>query len=62
MCFSLHKAFFEKRRKYNIPVWMCVHPELNQYIKDVLVGAKPLLANGDTNKVVLAISNKVGQA
>lgn len=52
------QAFFEKRRKYNIPVWMCIHPELNQYIKDVLVGARTLMRSGDVDKVVLAITNK----
>lgn len=38
---------------------MCVHPELNQYIRDVLVGARALIKKGDMDKIVLAISNKV---
>ena len=56
---SHHLAFFERRRKYNVPVWMCVHPELNQYIKDVLVATKTLIRKGEMDKIVLAIKNKV---
>ena len=50
---------FERRRKYNVPVYMCVHPELNQYIRDVLVGVKGLLGRGLVDKLVVAIKNKV---
>ena len=56
---SHHLVFFERRRKYNVPVWMCVHPELNQYIKDVLVATKTLIRKGEIDKIVLAINNKV---
>jgi hypothetical protein len=52
-------VFFERRRKYNVPVWMCVHPELNQYIKDVLVATKTLIRKGEIDKIVLAINSKV---
>ena len=56
---SHHLVFFERRRKYNVPVWMCIHPELNQYIKDVLVATKTLIRKGEMDKIVLAIRNKV---
>ena len=56
------QVLFERRRKYNIPVWLCVHPELNQYIKDVLVGTRTLIRKGEMEKVVLAISDKVMSA
>ena len=52
-------VIFERRRKYNVPVWMCVHPELNQYIKDVLVATRTLIRKGEIDKIVLAINNKV---
>ena len=52
-------VLFERRRKYNVPVWMCVHPELNQYIKDILVATRTLIRKGEIDKIVLAISNKV---
>lgn len=38
---------------------MCVHPELNKYIRDVLVGTKTLIRKGAMDKVVLAINDKV---
>lgn len=34
---------FERRKKYNVPVQMCSHPDLNQYILDVLQTMRPLL-------------------
>jgi mitotic spindle assembly checkpoint protein MAD2B len=34
---------FERRRKYEVPVWMSRHPELNEYIYQVLDNIKPLL-------------------
>lgn len=52
-------ALFERRHKYNIPVYMCAHPELNEYIRDVLLGLKPVLDEGEVEKVVLSIKNKV---
>ncbi len=50
---------FERRRKYNVPVYMCVHPELNQYIRDVLLGIRSPLAQGLVEKLVVVIKNKV---
>ncbi|XP_021099028.1 mitotic spindle assembly checkpoint protein MAD2B isoform X3 [Heterocephalus glaber] len=36
-------GIFQKRKKYNVPVQMSCHPELNQYIQDTLHCVKPLL-------------------
>ena len=52
-------VLFERRRKYNIPVHMSVHPELNQYLKNVLSSVRPLLEEGAVDRTVLAIHNKV---
>ncbi|XP_078368970.1 mitotic spindle assembly checkpoint protein MAD2B-like isoform X2 [Oculina patagonica] len=49
---------FERRKKYNVPVQMCCHPDLNQYILDVLQTTKPLLEKGEVQRVALVISNK----
>ena len=38
---------------------MSVHPELNQYLKDVLSSVRPLLEEGAVERTVLAIHNKV---
>ena len=56
MCIVL----FQRRRKYNIPVHMCVHPELNQYVRDVLDGVRPLLEAGQVDSVAVLIKDKVG--
>ena len=53
-------AAFQRRRKYNIPVHVCAHPELNQYIRDVLDGIRPLLEAGQVKHVAVLIKNKVG--
>ncbi len=42
-----------------MPVYMCVHPELNQYIRDVLLGIRSPLAQGLVEKLVVVIKNKV---
>lgn len=49
---------FERRKKYNVPVQMCCHPDLNQYILDVLHTMKPLLEKGEVQRVALVISDK----
>jgi len=49
---------FERRKKYNVPVQMCCHPDLNQYILDVLQTIKPLLEKNEVQRVTLVISNK----
>ena len=52
-------VLFQRRRKYNVPVQMCGHPELNQYMRDVLGSVRPLLEKGAVDRVVLAIEDKV---
>ncbi|XP_068702027.1 mitotic spindle assembly checkpoint protein MAD2B-like isoform X1 [Montipora capricornis] len=49
---------FERRKKYNVPVQMCSHPDLNQYILDVLQTMRPLLEKGEVQRVSLVISDK----
>jgi hypothetical protein len=52
-------ALFQRRRKYSIPVHICAHPELNQYIRQVVDGIKPLLEAGQVDHVSVIIRNKV---
>ena len=52
-------AVFQRRRKYNVPVQMCGHPELNQYIRDVLGSIRPLIEKQALDKVVLIVDDKV---
>uniref|UniRef100_S4RU02 Mitotic spindle assembly checkpoint protein MAD2B n=1 Tax=Petromyzon marinus TaxID=7757 RepID=S4RU02_PETMA len=54
-------GIFEKRRKYNVPVQMSCHPEVNRYIEDTLHCIRPLLEQQRQNAVeqfVVAIVNK----
>ncbi|XP_045155213.1 mitotic spindle assembly checkpoint protein MAD2B isoform X1 [Echinops telfairi] len=51
-------GIFQKRKKYNVPVQMSCHPELNRYIQDTLHCVKPLLEKNDVEKVVVVILDK----
>uniref|UniRef100_A0A8C2N7S5 MAD2 mitotic arrest deficient-like 2 n=1 Tax=Cricetulus griseus TaxID=10029 RepID=A0A8C2N7S5_CRIGR len=51
-------GIFQKRKKYNVPVQMSCHPELNQYIQDTLHCVKPLLEKNDVEKVMVVILDK----
>ncbi|XP_064383135.1 mitotic spindle assembly checkpoint protein MAD2B-like isoform X2 [Halichondria panicea] len=51
-------VLFERRRKYNVPVYMCVHPELCQYLRDVLTGLLPLMKEGKMEEMWLSVQNK----
>ncbi|XP_065890998.1 mitotic spindle assembly checkpoint protein MAD2B-like [Dysidea avara] len=49
---------FEQARKYNIPVQVCRHPKLNQYIKQVLNSLSPMIEKNEIQRVVLAVIDK----
>ncbi|KAE8591839.1 hypothetical protein XENTR_v10018589 [Xenopus tropicalis] len=51
-------GIFQKRKKYNVPVQMSCHPELNRYIQDTLHCVKPLIEKNDVEKVVVVILDK----
>uniref|UniRef100_A0A9J8BIK9 Mitotic spindle assembly checkpoint protein MAD2B n=1 Tax=Cyprinus carpio carpio TaxID=630221 RepID=A0A9J8BIK9_CYPCA len=51
-------GIFQKRKKYNVPVQMSCHPELNQYIQDTLHCVKPLIQKNEAEKVVMVIMDK----
>jgi hypothetical protein len=36
-------ALFEKRAKYGVGIWKCIHPDVNAYIARVLANMKHLL-------------------
>lgn len=38
---------------------MSAHPELNLYLRDVLLGFRPALERGQVERVILSIRNKV---
>ncbi|KAB7498959.1 Mitotic spindle assembly checkpoint protein MAD2B, partial [Armadillidium nasatum] len=49
---------FRRRKKYNIPVQMCVYPELSNYISDCIGSVKPILEKGEIEKLIIALLSK----
>ncbi|CAL1541212.1 unnamed protein product [Lymnaea stagnalis] len=46
---------FEKRIKYNVPVQMCLHPDVCSYITNIIESLSALLAEGRVNKISVVI-------
>ncbi|CAE1308572.1 MAD2L2 [Acanthosepion pharaonis] len=46
---------FERRKKYNVPVHMCLHPDVIQYIAQILESIKLLLDTREVDRVSLVI-------
>ncbi|XP_052283895.1 mitotic spindle assembly checkpoint protein MAD2B-like isoform X5 [Dreissena polymorpha] len=46
---------FERRKKYNVPVQMCLHPDVNGYISKVIGGVKDMVARGDVSMVTMVV-------
>ncbi|GAB1602247.1 mitotic spindle assembly checkpoint protein MAD2B-like [Argonauta hians] len=46
---------FESRKKYNVPVQMCLHPDVIQYITNILETIKLLLEARQVSRVALLI-------
>lgn len=51
------KSVFETRKKYNLVVYSCIHPEVKQYIDLCLKSIRECLKNGQLSRVVFAITN-----
>lgn len=49
---------FERRKKYNVPVQICVHPEVNQYITQVVNGISEFNSSNQLEKVALVVCKK----
>jgi mitotic spindle assembly checkpoint protein MAD2B len=49
---------FQRRRKYNVPVHICAHPELNKYIRRVVDDVKPMLEANQVDHIAIVIKNK----
>ncbi|EWM23863.1 mad2 mitotic arrest deficient-like 2 [Nannochloropsis gaditana] len=48
-------AIFERRRKYDVPVFMSRHPDLNLYIHEVLHAAGAMFMEGSVDKVIVTL-------
>ncbi|KAK3099439.1 hypothetical protein FSP39_004382 [Pinctada imbricata] len=51
------KGVFRQAKKYGVPVQMCIHPDVSQYIKDILESIKRLPKNS-AEQVCLVIMDK----
>ncbi|GFR79728.1 mitotic spindle assembly checkpoint protein MAD2B [Elysia marginata] len=49
------QGVFEKRVKYNVPVQMCLHPDVCAYITNVVNSIKMLLTEGQVDKISVVI-------
>lgn len=54
------QAVFQRRKKYNIPVQMCIHPGLQAYISECVGSLRPVLEKGEVQKVVLVVLSAQG--
>ncbi|KFM65788.1 Mitotic spindle assembly checkpoint protein MAD2B, partial [Stegodyphus mimosarum] len=55
------KAAFEKRQKYNLPIWKCLHPGVCSYIHKFMELATELLERQRKLDVVFTILGALGQ-
>ncbi|KAL5013822.1 hypothetical protein ScPMuIL_008092 [Solemya velum] len=46
---------FSKRKKYNVPVQICMHPDVSLYVTNVVEGVKEFLQNQETDRVSVVI-------
>ncbi|XP_046343412.1 mitotic spindle assembly checkpoint protein MAD2B-like [Haliotis cracherodii] len=46
---------FVKRKKYNVPVQMCLHPEVKEYVIHVVDGVRWLLEQGEVETVAIVV-------
>lgn len=54
------QSVFQRRKKYNIPVQMCIHPELRTYISECVSSIRPVLEKGEVEKVVVVVLSSKG--
>ncbi|XP_071509386.1 mitotic spindle assembly checkpoint protein MAD2B-like, partial [Diadema antillarum] len=54
-------GIFERRQKYNIPVQLSRHPELNQYITDAVLGIKPHVVKNEVQCVSVVLLSPSSQ-
>ncbi|CAH1772698.1 unnamed protein product [Owenia fusiformis] len=48
-------GIFERRKKYNVPIQMSTHPDVNQYIIATIQSLKPLLDKHTADRVCMTI-------
>ncbi|ESO83602.1 hypothetical protein LOTGIDRAFT_197057 [Lottia gigantea] len=46
---------FQRRKKYNVPIQVCLHPDVTIYISRIVESCKILLETGEIEKIVIII-------
>lgn len=49
---------FERRKKYNVPVQMCLHPDVASYISDIVRSVKVMVATGEVSMVTMVVLDR----
>ncbi|XP_064599148.1 mitotic spindle assembly checkpoint protein MAD2B-like [Liolophura sinensis] len=49
---------FSKRKKYNVPVQICQHPDVLKYVENIVEGMKCLLSENEMEKVVIVVTGE----
>ncbi|KAK6175285.1 hypothetical protein SNE40_013779 [Patella caerulea] len=49
------QGVFQRRKKYSVPVQMCLHPDVTSYICNIVESIKVLLEEGEIEKIVVVI-------
>ncbi|OQV16182.1 putative Mitotic spindle assembly checkpoint protein MAD2B [Hypsibius exemplaris] len=52
-------TFFERQSKYQIPVWVAVHPAIREYVEHCVEGIRPAVCLGRIEAVVLVVFDAV---
>ncbi|XP_025084526.1 LOW QUALITY PROTEIN: mitotic spindle assembly checkpoint protein MAD2B-like [Pomacea canaliculata] len=55
------QGVFGRRKKYNVPVQICLHPEVSKYITNVTTSVKSLLKDCGADKVSIVIVSADGR-
>ncbi|KAK7495680.1 hypothetical protein BaRGS_00013127 [Batillaria attramentaria] len=50
------QGVFGRRKKYNVPVQVCLHPDVDQYITNVATSIRAMLLDGAVERVVVVIT------
>lgn len=56
------QGVFGRKKKYNIPVQVCLHPEVSRYVSQVCEAVRCLLLQGAVHQVDVVITTNAGQA
>ncbi|GAN02488.1 hypothetical protein MAM1_0023d01932 [Mucor ambiguus] len=54
-CELYPKAIFKQQKKFQMPVYIALHPQVQAYVADFVQSCQPLLENGDVRFIALTV-------